>query len=327
MRAHSSCCKSLQDADMALIRGYGGYATISERFQAALPVVADLIESAGRCLLPNGGAVVVGERAAEKATPGVEPPETNSDSAVMTAEEIAVFAGLHRLAINVARELAAAAAKSPKEKDTFARLQRELQDVVTAAWAKGHHVTETVAKHLGGMLAEYLAAAGEAETCAHGGGDGSSASHAMVTSSPRGGNWSTDVVANDSPLAVSPPNRAGVGVRHGAFTSAPGSPLYAREKRHSSHVPGERPHGVVGIEDFDVLKLISSGAYGKVFLCRKHTTQDVYAIKVIRKKDLIYKNMTQQAMAERDALIHTDNPFIVKLFYSFASTRHLYIVT
>jgi serine/threonine protein kinase len=53
----------------------------------------------------------------------------------------------------------------------------------------------------------------------------------------------------------------------------------------------------------------------------------VYAIKVIRKKDLIYKNMIGQAMAERDALIHTDNPFIVKLFYSFASTRHLYIVT
>ena len=50
-------------------------------------------------------------------------------------------------------------------------------------------------------------------------------------------------------------------------------------------------------------------------------------MKVIRKKDLVYKNMISQAMAERDALIQTDNPFIVKLFYTFASARHLYIVT
>ena len=75
------------------------------------------------------------------------------------------------------------------------------------------------------------------------------------------------------------------------------------------------------------MKRISSGAYGKVYLCRKHATGDVYAVKVIRKKDLIYKNMISQAMAERDALIDTDNPFIVKLYYSFASARHLYIVT
>ena len=75
------------------------------------------------------------------------------------------------------------------------------------------------------------------------------------------------------------------------------------------------------------MKLISSGAYGKVYLCRKHTTGDMYAIKIMRKRDLLYKNMTSQAMAERDALIHTDNPFIIKLFYSFASHRHLYMVT
>ena len=53
------------------------------------------------------------------------------------------------------------------------------------------------------------------------------------------------------------------------------------------------------IEDFEVLKRVSSGAYGKVYLCRKRTTGDVYAVKVIRKKDLVYKNMISQAMADR----------------------------
>ena len=80
-------------------------------------------------------------------------------------------------------------------------------------------------------------------------------------------------------------------------------------------------------EDFEIVKPISRGAHGKVHLCRKRATGDVYAMKVMRKKDLIYKNMVSQAMAERDALINTDNPFIVKLYYSFSSTRHVYIVT
>jgi len=50
-------------------------------------------------------------------------------------------------------------------------------------------------------------------------------------------------------------------------------------------------------------------------------------IKVIRKKDLIFKNMTGQAMAERDALITTDNPFIVKVLNPSTSTAHRINVT
>jgi len=67
--------------------------------------------------------------------------------------------------------------------------------------------------------------------------------------------------------------------------SAGGSP--ARSLHGGSHCgshaggsPGPGPRAAPGIEDFQVMKQISSGAYGKVFLCRKHTTGDVYAIKV-----------------------------------------------
>jgi hypothetical protein len=41
----------------------------------------------------------------------------------------------------------------------------------------------------------------------------------------------------------------------------------------------------VGIKDFELLKPISKGAYGRVYLCRKKTTKDIYAIKVIDKKN------------------------------------------
>lgn len=43
-----------------------------------------------------------------------------------------------------------------------------------------------------------------------------------------------------------------------------------------SHSHKER----TSIEDFEIIKPISRGAYGKVFLARKRTTGDLFAIKV-----------------------------------------------
>lgn len=41
------------------------------------------------------------------------------------------------------------------------------------------------------------------------------------------------------------------------------------------------------ISDFEILKPISKGAYGKVYLARKKTTKDLYAIKVLKKLDMV----------------------------------------
>lgn len=83
----------------------------------------------------------------------------------------------------------------------------------------------------------------------------------------------------------------------------------------------------VTIDDFRIIKLISSGAYSRVFLAQKRATGDLYAVKAMRKRDLAYKNMMGQVVAERDALIAAANPFTIKLYYSFTSARHVYLVT
>ena len=83
----------------------------------------------------------------------------------------------------------------------------------------------------------------------------------------------------------------------------------------------------VTIDDFRIIKLISSGAYSRVFLAQKRATGDLYAVKAMRKHDLAYKNMMEQVIAERDALIAAANPFTIKLYYSFTSARHVYLVT
>lgn len=82
----------------------------------------------------------------------------------------------------------------------------------------------------------------------------------------------------------------------------------------------------ITIEDFDILKLISRGAFGRVFLARKRATGDLFAIKVLRKIDMIRKNAVENILAERDILISVRNPFVVRFFYSFTCRDNLYLV-
>ena len=85
--------------------------------------------------------------------------------------------------------------------------------------------------------------------------------------------------------------------------------------------------GEVGIDDFDTLKPISRGTFGRVMLARKRTTGDLFALKVLRKRDLLRKNLLQSALAERDALARSGaNPFVIRFFYSFTSKQNLYLV-
>lgn len=80
------------------------------------------------------------------------------------------------------------------------------------------------------------------------------------------------------------------------------------------------------IDDFVVLKPISRGAFGKVYLARKKCNSRLYAIKVMRKADMVDKNMTGQLKAERDALAMSKSPFVVHLFYSLQTATKIYLV-
>ncbi|KAF7813508.1 putative serine/threonine protein kinase IREH1 isoform X1 [Senna tora] len=80
------------------------------------------------------------------------------------------------------------------------------------------------------------------------------------------------------------------------------------------------------IDDFEIIKPISRGAFGRVFLAKKRTTGDLFAIKVLKKADMIRKNAVESILAERDILITVRNPFVVRFFYSFTCSENLYLV-
>ncbi|XP_077142583.1 microtubule-associated serine/threonine-protein kinase 4 isoform X2 [Ranitomeya variabilis] len=78
--------------------------------------------------------------------------------------------------------------------------------------------------------------------------------------------------------------------------------------------------------DFETMKLISNGAYGAVYLVRHKETRQRFAMKKINKQNLVLRNQIQQAFVERDILTFAENPFVVSMYCSFETKRHLCMV-
>ncbi|CAB1329569.1 unnamed protein product [Coregonus sp. 'balchen'] len=82
----------------------------------------------------------------------------------------------------------------------------------------------------------------------------------------------------------------------------------------------------LGLEDFESLKVIGRGAFGEVRLVQKKDTGHVYAMKILRKADMLEKEQVGHIRAERDILVEADSLWVVKMFYSFQDKMNLYLI-
>uniref|UniRef100_A0A669ELR5 non-specific serine/threonine protein kinase n=2 Tax=Oreochromis TaxID=8139 RepID=A0A669ELR5_ORENI len=87
----------------------------------------------------------------------------------------------------------------------------------------------------------------------------------------------------------------------------------------------------VGIENFELLKVLGTGAYGKVFLVRKvsgHDAGKLYAMKVLKKATIVQKAKTaEHTRTERQVLEHIrQSPFLVTLHYAFQTETKLHLI-
>ena len=80
------------------------------------------------------------------------------------------------------------------------------------------------------------------------------------------------------------------------------------------------------VEDFEKVKVLGKGAYGKVYLVHYRRHDKYYAMKVMRKKFLIQKNLVQYSRFECDILKEVNHPYIVKLHCSFTSEGHIHLI-
>uniref|UniRef100_A0AAQ4RI44 non-specific serine/threonine protein kinase n=1 Tax=Gasterosteus aculeatus aculeatus TaxID=481459 RepID=A0AAQ4RI44_GASAC len=79
---------------------------------------------------------------------------------------------------------------------------------------------------------------------------------------------------------------------------------------------------------FELLKVLGQGSFGKVFLVRKVTHPDanqLYAMKVLKKATLKVRDRVRTKM-ERDILADVNHPFVVKLHYAFQTEGKLYLI-
>lgn len=77
---------------------------------------------------------------------------------------------------------------------------------------------------------------------------------------------------------------------------------------------------------FTKIKPLGVGAFGEVALVRKIGTSPLYAMKTLRKADVLKRNQVAHVKAERDILAEADNEWVVKLYYSFQDKDNLYFV-
>ncbi|KRX06374.1 Protein kinase-like domain [Pseudocohnilembus persalinus] len=79
------------------------------------------------------------------------------------------------------------------------------------------------------------------------------------------------------------------------------------------------------IEDFEVVKVLGRGAFGKVVLAKYKANQQFYAIKCL-KKEAINENNIDRIKVERQILECTNSPFLVKLHFAFQDPNRVYFV-
>ena len=73
----------------------------------------------------------------------------------------------------------------------------------------------------------------------------------------------------------------------------------------------------ITIERFEPLTIIGKGAFGEVRICRDKETNELVAIKKLKKEDMHKKNQVLHIRSEKEVLSLARSPWIVDLKFSF----------
>lgn len=101
--------------------------------------------------------------------------------------------------------------------------------------------------------------------------------------------------------------------------------------RIGSNLPEDLPlvakrHELSSINDFELIKPISRGAFGRVFLSRHTTTRTIYAAKVLEKEDMARRNQMTNVRREQNIMAYAESKFAVQLHYAFQSRSYVFLL-
>ncbi|XP_054790625.1 uncharacterized protein LOC129296054 isoform X1 [Prosopis cineraria] len=96
------------------------------------------------------------------------------------------------------------------------------------------------------------------------------------------------------------------------------------EKKETEYMRLQRHK--MGVDDFELLTMIGKGAFGEVRVCREKMTGNVYAMKKLKKSEMLRRGQVEHVRAERNLLAEVDSNCIVKLYCSFQDDEYLYLI-
>ncbi|GAW19232.1 hypothetical protein ANO14919_087170 [Xylariales sp. No.14919] len=96
------------------------------------------------------------------------------------------------------------------------------------------------------------------------------------------------------------------------------APTYASEARVTK--------GKYSLNDFDLLRTLGTGSFGRVHLVQSKHNQRFYAVKVLKKAQVVKMKQVEHTNDERRMLGEVKHPFLITLWGTFQDARNLYMV-
>ncbi|EFP11338.1 CRE-AKT-1 protein [Caenorhabditis remanei] len=82
----------------------------------------------------------------------------------------------------------------------------------------------------------------------------------------------------------------------------------------------------ITMDDFDFLKVLGKGTFGKVILCKEKRSHQLFAIKILKKEVIIAREEVAHTLTENRVLQRCKHPFLTELRWSFQAQWHLCFV-
>ncbi|XP_060517553.1 cAMP-dependent protein kinase catalytic subunit 1-like isoform X3 [Cylas formicarius] len=84
--------------------------------------------------------------------------------------------------------------------------------------------------------------------------------------------------------------------------------------------------GSEGLKDFERIKTLGSGSFGRVFLVQQKTTNNYYAMKVMDKSRIVKLKQVEHTLYEKKILESARFPFLISLEFAFKDNSYIYLL-
>lgn len=90
--------------------------------------------------------------------------------------------------------------------------------------------------------------------------------------------------------------------------------------------PPKRDGPKLGLSDFTIQRTLGTGSFGRVHLVKLNSTGVYYAMKALRKSEIVKLRQIEHTLNEKSILEQISMPFTVNLLCTFQDSLHLFIV-